>query len=93
LRQCGGTRGCAAHLRAEAARCPIHATDDERLTRLADTDRHQGVVRSSTRRRRVSPSAGLDSLTELALLLILDGVTDPPTWRVPAQRRRSARTR
>jgi 23S rRNA (guanosine2251-2'-O)-methyltransferase len=64
--------------RAEAARCPIHATDDGQLTQLAGTDRHQGVVAivdgSSP---RVTLDELLEALSEPPLLLILDGVTDP----------------
>jgi 23S rRNA (guanosine2251-2'-O)-methyltransferase len=64
--------------RAEAARCPVHAADDERLRALAGSDDHQGVVAI------VDATAGhlslddvLDTLAEPALLLVLDGVTDP----------------
>jgi 23S rRNA (guanosine2251-2'-O)-methyltransferase len=64
--------------RAEAARCPIHATDDDRLAQLAGTDRHQGVVAIvDAASPRVTLDEVLESLTEPALLLILDGVTDP----------------
>jgi len=64
--------------RAEAIRCPIHATDDERLTQLAGTDRHQGVVAIvDAAVPHVTLDDVLETLTEPALLLVLDGVTDP----------------
>jgi 23S rRNA (guanosine2251-2'-O)-methyltransferase len=64
--------------RAESIRCPIHATDDERLTQLAGTDRHQGVVAIvDAAVPHVTLDDVLETLTEPALLLVLDGVTDP----------------
>ena len=63
---------------AESAGCPVHACDDERLTQLAGNDRHQGVVAlvdAST--PHVTLDDVLDTLAEPALLLVLDGVTDP----------------
>lgn len=64
--------------RAEAARCPVHRVDDTRLTQLAGSERHQGVVAIVD---AAVPHATLDdvldNLTEPALLLVLDGVTDP----------------
>ncbi len=68
--------------RAQAAGARLVESDDERLTRLAGTARHQGVV------ARVTPLAPRHSLDEVlealeaegrgpALLLVLDGVTDP----------------
>ncbi len=64
--------------RAEAARCPIHATDDAQLTELAGSDRHQGIVAIvDATMPHVTLDDVLETLTEPALLLILDGVTDP----------------
>jgi 23S rRNA (guanosine2251-2'-O)-methyltransferase len=64
--------------RAEAARCPVHTTDDERLTQLAGTARHQGVVAIvDAAVPHVTLDDVLGTLSEPALLLVLDGVTDP----------------
>jgi 23S rRNA (guanosine2251-2'-O)-methyltransferase len=64
--------------RAEAAGRAIHATDDEQLTRLAGTDRHQGIVAIvDAAMPHVTLDDVLDTLAEPALLLVLDGVTDP----------------
>ncbi|HEX9302209.1 MAG TPA: TrmH family RNA methyltransferase, partial [Casimicrobiaceae bacterium] len=64
--------------RAEAARCPVHAVPDERLREIAGTDRHQGVVAIvDAAAPHVTIDEVLESLTESALLLVLDGVTDP----------------
>ena len=64
--------------RAVAAGARIIESDDARLARLAGTARHQGVV------ARVTPLAPRHSLDEVldavqgpALVLVLDGVTDP----------------
>jgi 23S rRNA (guanosine2251-2'-O)-methyltransferase len=64
--------------RAQAAGARLVDSDDERLTRLAGTPRHQGVV------ARVTPLAPRHSLDDIldaasapALVLALDGVTDP----------------
>ncbi|MBL8347462.1 MAG: 23S rRNA (guanosine(2251)-2'-O)-methyltransferase RlmB [Rubrivivax sp.] len=64
--------------RAKDAGARIVDSDDERLARLAGTARHQGVV------ARVTPLAPRHSLDEVldeapgpALVLVLDGVTDP----------------
>jgi 23S rRNA (guanosine2251-2'-O)-methyltransferase len=64
--------------RAEAAHCPVHAVPDERLHQIAGTDRHQGVVAIvDAAAPHVTVDDVLESLTEPALLLVLDGVTDP----------------
>jgi len=64
--------------RAEAARCTVHAVDDERLAQLAGTAQHQGVVAIvDAAQPHVSLDDVLDTLAEPALLLVLDGVTDP----------------
>ena len=56
----------------------MHAADDERLTQLAGTDRHQGVVALvDAAMPHVTLDDVLDTLAEPALLLVLDGVTDP----------------
>lgn len=64
--------------RAEAAAVRVVDSDDARLTQLAGTPRHQGVV------ARVTPLPQTHSLDDLLdavqgppLLLVLDGVTDP----------------
>jgi len=64
--------------RAQAAGARIVDSDDERLTRLAGTARHQGVV------ARVNPLTAARSLDDVLdavegppLVLVLDGVTDP----------------
>ena len=68
--------------RAQAAGARLVDSDDERLTRLCGSPRHQGVV------ARVAPLALQHSLDDVlesvaadgrgpALVLVLDGVTDP----------------
>ena len=64
--------------RAQAAHVRVVDSDDARLTQLAGTPRHQGVV------ARVTPLPQTHSLDDLLdavdgppLLLVLDGVTDP----------------
>ncbi len=64
--------------RARQAGVRLIDSDDERLHKLCGTHRHQGVV------ARVSPLAKAHSLDDVldasegtALLLVLDGVTDP----------------
>lgn len=70
------TRDFAA--RAQAAGCAIHTADEARLAQLAGTDGHQGVVAVvDAAVPHVTLDDVLDALTEPALLLILDGVTDP----------------
>ncbi len=64
--------------RAEAAHCPVHAVADERLQEIAGTDRHQSVVAIvDAAVPHVTVDELLESLTEPALLLVLDSVTDP----------------
>jgi 23S rRNA (guanosine2251-2'-O)-methyltransferase len=64
--------------RAKAARLPIHATDDDKLTALAGTPRHQGVVATvDAAAPHITLEDVLETLAEPALLLVLDGVTDP----------------
>jgi 23S rRNA (guanosine2251-2'-O)-methyltransferase len=64
--------------RAQAAHVRVVDSDDPRLTQMAGTPRHQGVV------ARVTPLPQTHSLDDLLdavegppLLLVLDGVTDP----------------
>ena len=53
-------------------------SDDDRLQQMAGTHRHQGVVaRVEAVQQARSLDDLLDELTEPALLLVLDGVTDP----------------
>jgi len=64
--------------RASAAGVDVRQADAQRLTELAGTDRHQGVAAVVD---ATIPQASLDELVvglaEPALLLVLDGVTDP----------------
>ncbi len=63
---------------AEAAGCAAHVADDGRLTQLAGTDRHQGVVAIvDAAIPQVKLDDLFDALPEPALLVVLDGVTDP----------------
>ena len=64
--------------RAQAAGVSVHAADEARLQALAGNDRHQGVVAvvdANAPYRTLDEI--LDALAEPALLLVLDGVTDP----------------
>ncbi len=63
---------------AKAAGCVVRSADDVRLTALAGTARHQGVVAivAAEAVHFTLPDV-LETLAEPALLLILDGVTDP----------------
>jgi 23S rRNA (guanosine2251-2'-O)-methyltransferase len=59
----------------------IRETDDAALDRLADGERHQGVVAEITPRTG-DPETQLEEALEAAgtmppLLLVLDGITDP----------------
>ena len=64
--------------RAEGANVAVHAVDEARLAALAGNDKHQGVVAvvDATDPHRTLDEV-LDGLVEPALLLVLDGVTDP----------------
>ena len=56
----------------------LFVTDGARLGGMAGGGRHQGVVaRVDAKQRYVAIDDVLDALTEPALLLVLDGVTDP----------------
>jgi 23S rRNA (guanosine2251-2'-O)-methyltransferase len=64
--------------RAQAAGVAVHAVDDERLAALAGHDKHHGIVAlvdASVAHRTLDEV--LDAANEAALLLVLDGVTDP----------------
>jgi 23S rRNA (guanosine2251-2'-O)-methyltransferase len=64
--------------RASAAGIAIHAVDAERLAALAGHAAHQGVVALvDAQRPHVTLDDVLSDLAEPALLLVLDGVTDP----------------
>lgn len=64
--------------RAKAAGVTVHAVDEERLAALAGNGKHQGVVAlvAAAMPQRTLEEI-LDDLAEPALLLVLDGVTDP----------------
>jgi len=64
--------------RAKAAGITLHAADDTRLRELAGHARHQGVVALVDEATpHVTLDDVLEGLPEEALLLVLDGVTDP----------------
>jgi len=64
--------------RAKQAGCAIEAADDARLTAIAGTDRHQGIVAIvAAHEAPVVLDDVLAALAEPPLLLVLDGVTDP----------------
>jgi 23S rRNA (guanosine2251-2'-O)-methyltransferase len=63
---------------AEARGVLVISVDAARLDSLAKDARHQGVVaKVSAQQRYVTLDDVLDNLAEPALLLVLDGVTDP----------------
>lgn len=63
---------------AEAAGCKVIGADHARLTELAGSDRHQGVIAVvDSALPHVTLDDILESLSEPALLVVLDGVTDP----------------
>jgi len=75
-RRDGRARDLAA--RAEAVRCPVHFVDDDRLREIARSTDHQGAVAIvDTAVPFVTLDDVLETLSEPALLLVLDGVTDP----------------
>lgn len=64
--------------RAESAGVKVQFVDDRRLAELAGSTRHQGVVALvDVQLPHLSLDDVLDGLDEPALLLVLDGVTDP----------------
>jgi 23S rRNA (guanosine2251-2'-O)-methyltransferase len=64
--------------RANEAHVRLIDSDDDRLYRLAGSDRHQGVVARVTA-LALSHSLDdiLDAVTGVPLILVLDGITDP----------------
>jgi 23S rRNA (guanosine2251-2'-O)-methyltransferase len=75
-RQDARTRDLSA--RAKSAGVPVHGVDTARLTTLAGHPSHQGVVAVvEVQRPYVTIDDVLSDLSEPALLLVLDGVTDP----------------
>ena len=64
--------------RAKAAGIVVHTADDARLRELAGHERHQGVVAQVDEAMPyVTLDDVLEGLPEDALLVVLDGVTDP----------------
>ena len=64
--------------RAQSAGIAIHAVDEARLLQLAGHGRHQGVVALVDEALpHVTLDDVLENLAEPALLVVLDGVTDP----------------
>ncbi|MFI4887488.1 MAG: 23S rRNA (guanosine(2251)-2'-O)-methyltransferase RlmB [Burkholderiales bacterium] len=64
--------------RAQAAGVAVHAVDSGRLSALSGDGAHQGVVAIvDAQRPHVTVDDVLSDLAEPALLLVLDGVTDP----------------
>jgi 23S rRNA (guanosine2251-2'-O)-methyltransferase len=64
--------------RAMQAGARLIDSDDERLGKLCGTHRHQGVVaRAETVAMSHSLDDTLDAVRGVALLLVLDGITDP----------------
>src|SRR5207247_10376973 len=64
--------------RAQSAGIAIHAVDDARLLQLAGHGRHQGIVALIDEALPyVTLDDVLETLDEPALLVVLDGVTDP----------------
>ena len=65
-------------VQAEAAGCAVHMVAPVRLDGLAGSPRHQGVVAEvDAATRALTLDDVLETLAEPALLLVLDGVTDP----------------
>ncbi|MFZ2298468.1 MAG: 23S rRNA (guanosine(2251)-2'-O)-methyltransferase RlmB [Aquabacterium sp.] len=64
--------------KAEEAGLKVIESDDDKLQKMCGTHRHQGVVaRVEVIQQSNSLDDLLDGLTEPALLLVLDGITDP----------------
>lgn len=67
-------------LRAQKAGLSIHHAESKQLDQLAATNKHQGIVAecvSSQRYQEADLDQLLTNLEQIALLLVLDGVTDP----------------
>ena len=64
--------------RARVAGVRVHAVDEQRLSELAGDARHQGIVaKVDAALLHVTLDEVLEDAQEPALLLVLDGVTDP----------------
>jgi 23S rRNA (guanosine2251-2'-O)-methyltransferase len=64
--------------RARDARAKVIESDDERITKLAGSPRHQGVAaRVETLAVSHSLDDTLDAVTGVPMVLVLDGITDP----------------
>jgi len=63
--------------RAEAAGVAVHAVDEKRLAAICGHERHQGAVALVTEVPESTLDEVFDAMREPALLLVLDGVTDP----------------
>ena len=64
--------------KVEEAGLKVVESDDDKLQKMCGTHRHQGVVaRVEVIQKSNSLDDLLDGLTEPALLLVLDGITDP----------------
>lgn len=64
--------------KVEEAGLKVIESDDDKLQKMCGTHRHQGVVaRVEVIQQSNSLDDLLDGLTEPALLLVLDGITDP----------------
>ena len=76
--QRGDARARDLLAKAEAAGVRVMPTDTARLDGMAGTTRHQGVVAKIDPRHKVLHLSDiLEDLTENALILVLDGITDP----------------
>jgi 23S rRNA (guanosine2251-2'-O)-methyltransferase len=76
--QRGDARARDLLAKAEAAGVRIIPTDAARLDGMAGTHRHQGVVAKIDPRHKVLHLSDiLEDLSENALFLVLDGITDP----------------
>ena len=76
--QRGDARARDLLAKAEAAGVRILPTDTARLDGMAGTHRHQGVVAKIDARQKALHLADvLEDLSENALFLVLDGITDP----------------
>ena len=74
----GDARMRALIARAEAASIAVHVVDDARLDAMAGHGRHQGIVAEVDEARPyLTLDDILDDLDEPALIVVLDGVTDP----------------
>lgn len=63
---------------AESKKIHLFSCEDSKLTGMTGNDRHQGVVaRIDSARRHVDIGDILETLTEPARLLVLDGIQDP----------------